>query len=194
MVIFYLLIILFSWPQNTDWKLEKDKNGIKVFTRKLDGYPVRQFSVETKVKGQIEDLDSLFRKIKNYPNWMADIEKVDEIKQLDKNTYQYYLILDSPFPSSNRDLMVEIKFLYPQKDILRLEIKDLKHLKDPQKGLVRIKNLEGFWQFEMMDNDSLLIKNQFISDPGGNIPNWVTNQFLIQNPFETTQSLIKQLE
>ncbi|WP_215226402.1 SRPBCC family protein [Echinicola shivajiensis] len=194
MFIFYLLIILFSWPQNTDWKLEKDKNGIKVFTRKLDGYPIRQFSVETQVKAQIKDLDSLFRKIKNYPNWMADIEKVDEIKQLDENTYQYYLILDSPFPSSNRDLMVEIKFLYPQKDILRLEIKDLKHLKAHQKGLVRIEDLEGFWQFEILDNDSLLIKNQFISDPGGNIPSWITNQFLIQNPFETTQSLIKQLE
>ena len=51
----------------------------------------------------------------------------------------------------------------------------------------------GHWEFEK-DGEKTIISNRFLSDPGGSIPNWVTNSFISRNPFNTIKNLKAQIE
>jgi hypothetical protein len=44
-----LLLFISSFSQSHEWKLDKDENGIKVYTRPIEGFPVDELRTETVV-------------------------------------------------------------------------------------------------------------------------------------------------
>ena len=106
--IFALLFFLFQ--QESEWRLDKNEKDVKVYTRKVDGFQVRQFRVESFTSAPISIIDRLFRDISEYPKWMPDVTGAKLLDQVDENTYIYYMTINSPFPVSDRDLVAKMTF------------------------------------------------------------------------------------
>ena len=174
------------------YRVEKDKNGIKVYTRKVEGFPIREFRVEAETTATLEEISALFRNIPEYPLWMPDIEETFLIEQVSPDIYIYHMIIGAPFPVTNRDLVTEMTFSQTD-EVLRIDYRILPDHIPEKDDHVRMRYFTGHWQFESID-DKTIITNRFLSDPGGSIPNWVTNSFISRNPFNTVKNLKDQLE
>lgn len=55
-------------------------------------------------------------------------------------------------------------------------------------GYVRVTRVDGFWQFTPLD-DKTEVTYQVHMDPGGSVPSWLANKFVVEAPFNTLRAL-----
>lgn len=189
-----MLIPFLMFPiQDTSWRLDKDKNDIRIYTRKVGNYSVRQFRAEASTHAPIARLDSLLRDISHYVDWMPDISTARLVKKEGPDTYIYYMTIETPALVSERDLVTRMRFSYPDENTLRIEYLHTPDEYPVQEDFVRMSYFEGFWEFTRTGSKTL-IRNQFLSDPAGNLPKWVINSFIASNPYNTIESLKEEIE
>jgi hypothetical protein len=51
----------------------------------------------------------------------------------------------------------------------------------------------GYWMLSPSEGGTE-IEYSFLADPGGNIPAWLANQFIVSNPFKTIKGLRNHLK
>ena len=56
-------------------------------------------------------------------------------------------------------------------------------------GIVRIEEAKGIWKFTQKENGETKVLYQFLGDPGGNIPSWIINIFIVDGPYKTLMNL-----
>lgn len=57
-----------------------------------------------------------------------------------------------------------------------------------QQGFVRVSKVEGFWNLTPRE-DEIEVVYQVHSEPGGSVPAWLANSFVVDAPFNTLQGL-----
>ncbi len=188
-----LIAPMFLSFQENEWRLDKNKNEVKVYTREIEGFQVRQFKVESHTSASITRIDDLLRNISEYESWMPDVTSAKILEQPDENTYIYHMTINSPFPVNDRDLVTKMTFAYPTENSLRITYEGLPDYYPEQDKHVRISHFRGFWEFTET-GDETVIRNQFLTDPSGSIPSWVINSFMASNPYNTVIALKKEIE
>jgi len=189
LIVFFLLL----FQQESEWRLDKNEKDVKVYTRKVDGFQIRQFRVEAVTSGSITSINELFRNISEYPNWMPDIIGAELLEQVDENTYIYHMTINSPFPVNDRDLVAKMTFTQSTENDLQITYEEVPDYYPIQKGNVRISKFEGYWKFTHSGNKTI-IQNRFLTDPSGSVPTWVVNSFMASNPFNTVMALKNEIE
>ena len=191
--VFALILLSLTDVQSDGWHLDKDRKGIRVYTREVKGFDIRQFRVLSNTSGKPEDIEHLIRDLDNYDDWMPDVSSCKLLDMEDENTLVYHMTIDSPYPVKNRDLVARMKFSRPEPNILRITYENLPDYLPQSKKAVRIPYFTGYWEFTSV-GDSTQIRNQFLSDPGGSVPSWIINAFMAGNPYQTVLNLKEQVE
>ena len=189
----FLLMPSVQAQDTTEWRLDKDKEGVRIYTRKVGDFPVRQFRTEAETVASTAEIDSLLRNVTGYSNWMPDVEEAVIVKRISENTYIYRMQINTPALITDRDLVAQMTFTYPDKNTLRITYENKPDLVPTKDGYVRMSHFEGYWEFTRLEGKTV-IRNQFLSDPSGSIPKWVINSFMASNPFHLVLNLIDQVE
>lgn len=190
-VLFVVFILLVSIPvlvaQQTDdlqWKLSKDQDGIKVYTRKVKGYKLKEFKAITTVNASPETLLAVIREVDKYPEWISHIEDAYAVEKVSNDEVYVYTETKLPWPFSNRDIVTHSK-LYWEGDTAFVKMTGVSDFIPKNKGVVRIPFSYGTWTYKPIRDGLTEILYQFQGDPGGNIPGWLANMFIIDGPFKT---------
>ncbi len=175
-----------------DWTLAKDKNEVQVFTRKVDGYSLKEYKGVTTVKASVADILVIMRDVAAYPKW----QNVKTVKMLEKKSddeFIYYTITDAPWPVSDRDNISQTTITKNDKGEVRINIIALPDYQKPVSGMVRIPEFKGFWKLIPQADNITKIVHQGLADPGGNIPDWLANASVVDTPFDSLVELRKML-
>ncbi|MEM0941367.1 MAG: START domain-containing protein [Bacteroidota bacterium] len=171
----------------TSWKLRKDKDNIKVYTRDVENSKLDEFRGEVTISTSIDRIIELFQAVELMEKWVPDCKKATLIKLEEEHQY-HYVETHVPFPLSNRDTYVHYHYIRSDKDV-RVVFEGLPEYESNKKGLVRIPYLKGYWLLQFLDVNQTSVTYQVHADPGGIIPNWLANSEAIDNPFETLKNL-----
>ena len=194
----YLLLINFLFFQvatGSDWELKKDKSGIQVSTRSFEGSSFDEFKGVTTISNvSLTEVLDIILDVKNYTSLFPDCVNPRILKQ-DGKFYDIHSVeVKTPWPVKSRDA------IYEQKTTLSADNKkaqvNLKPMPDfiPEKeGLLRIQKGTGFWELEEDVNRNVKVTYQFHGDPGGDIPSWLANSFVVSQPFQTLNNLKNRL-
>ncbi len=193
----YLLLFLFILHPTIDseWVLKKDKSGITVYTRSVKGSSFDEFKgVTTIANVSLTEVLDVILDVKNYTSLFPDCVNPRILKQ-DGKFYDIHSVeVKTPWPVKSRDA------IYEQKTTLSADHKKaqviLKPMPDyaPEKeGLVRIQKGTGFWELEEDAARNVKVTYQFHGDPGGEIPSWLANSFVVTQPFQTLNNLKNRL-
>ncbi len=191
------LVILFCFQNlsaNEDWVLKKNQNNIKIYTRSSDQSSFAEFKgVTTLQKCELNKVLELLLDVDNYEAWFPDCmnSKILELKSAYHNIH--YSETKSPWPAQDRCGVYEQKTVLSE-DGKRAEMVFIALPDYPVevKKMVRITEAVGKWILEE-SNDELKITYQFNGNPGGDIPSWLANTFVVKHPFETLESLTKRM-
>ncbi len=188
---FITVIFLFTvnfLPAQVDsvdsWKLEKDRNGVKVFTRKTNGFKLKEFKAITKVEATPEILLNIIREAEKYPDWMAHLSRSHIVKKISDNELYIYSESDLPWPFSNRDIVTQ-SLLYWEGNTAFVRMTGISDFIPDNKGIVRMPYSNGLWIFNPVSKGVTEIIYQYQGDPGGSIPGWVANLFIVDGPYKT---------
>lgn len=179
-----LSFTVMDWQNDKEWKLEKDKNGIKVYTQKQSDN-LKAFKAITKTNKSMLELENLVEKVENYPQWMSDVATCRQIKLVHADEAYVYSTSDAPWPIKDRDIVTKANCIKSKDGSLRYEFQTYPGKVEELEDYIRIKKAKGSWHFIPLDDGQIEITYQFYADPGGSIPTWLVNLFIVKGPYET---------
>jgi hypothetical protein len=194
-----LVIIFFSLAFNVaaqdNWDLSKNKNGIKVYTRKTDSSDFKSVKVVAVMTGTCDKLSGILLGVDRNIKWVYHTKTLRLIKRFSSNELIYYAETSLPWPMRNRDQAIRIN-LYPDSINHSLKIITTGEPKaiPETKGIVRVAYFLGIWQVKEISDGKISIEYYLNVDPGGSIPAWISNMFVAKGPYETFVNLSELLK
>jgi len=176
-----------------DWTLEKDKEGIQIFTRKIEDYAIKEYKAITTLKTTIAKLTNLLKDHENLKAWFVKCPVSKRLKKVSENEYYVYFLNDAPWPVSDRDNITKMTFELLDNGTQLIHLKGVPDYLPEKSGIVRLPRMQAKWMFEPAANGMVKITQQVLADLGGNIPGWLVNFAIVEAPFETLYNLRKQL-
>jgi hypothetical protein len=187
--IYYVIVLLIIRSTmahaQEGWKLERDKEGIKVYSKSFEGSNFKSFKTQMAMKGSVQTFVALLQDIDNMQEWGYSLKSTELLKRSGDTIQIYYAEATAPFPFENRDGIYSNKFRWDNKNkVLFVEIELLPDYLKKKDKVVRVKG-KGYWSVKVLKNDMLDITFSMQVDPGGSIPGWVANIFVDATPYET---------
>lgn len=197
-IILFFIFTFFSSFYSSDqihiWRLEKNENGIKVYSRPMNGFDFREVRVVNKVKSTLAAIVAVIFDTKNYPKWVYGCSGTSTLKFLNDQEFYNYQVTDLPWPLSDRDVVSHFKV---SQDPLTLKVTFAKtgmsdYIPDKE-GMVRVQHFQSITVLTPLAGDSVQIELEMHLDASGNIPDWVVNENMVAAPYNSTVSMIKQI-
>lgn len=181
--------------QATGWKLSKDKDDIKVYTRQVEGKKFKEFRAVITINASRESLINTINDVENKPNWMTNLASAKLIKQLNENEYIYYYISDLPWPLRSRDLVMHFK-MEPDSSLNSVTIfyKAVPDYIPEEPGRIRVKYANGYWNLTSICKNKTVIEYLVSGDSKVHLPTWAINRFMIESPYKTLFKLRKFMD
>jgi len=195
MWVFVVLSVFLTPPDSLyGWELAKEdkKNEIEVYTRRVEASNFKEYRAVMKVKTSLSSLVALVDDISACHSWIDTCREGRLLKRISpKETYNY-TINDAPWPVSDRDAAVLNTISQdPKNRIVTIKIEGVPEYIPPQKGLVRVKMIKGYWQFTPLENSCTKVVYQVHNDPGGDLPSWLVNSVAVSQPYNTLLNMKK---
>lgn len=188
---FAFLMILFVsivYAQDT-WKLEKDKQGIKVFTRKATKSNIKDSKTELIVKGTPDEVIKEFRNVSNHKMWMHRIGTSELVKKINDNEFYAYYVAKAPWPVTDRDVVAHYNIKKESNGNYVINCVGKPNEIPVKEGRVRVPKLNASWEITANKNGTTKIVYITSSEAGGSIPDWLANSSASDTPFETVAAL-----
>jgi hypothetical protein len=190
-----LVLSSFTWRfQIDDWLLEREKKGIKVFTKKSRWGKLRDSKAEMLLpNAKIDELVKFICDFDNYPNWVPRCREAKVLARISDNEFIAYMIFRSPWPVADRDCVVRVKLTRdPATGTVNIhETSEPKYI-NRRSNVIRIEQMYSNWRI-VPQAGGLMVTNEYSTNPGGSIPDWLTNTQSVDNPYDiftTIQNVI----
>ena len=172
------------------WHQVKDKNNIKVYTSESDSSDIKHIKVTALFDGSLDKIKAIFLDIGKQKDWVYGTKQSYVLKETSEQDLLYYVETSLPWPLSNRDIAIDMKFDENKKDnTMVIRTVGVPSAIPVKKGIVRVPHFTGDWYFKETGNNKLSIEYYLFVDPGGSLPAWVVNIFISRGPYETFSKL-----
>lgn len=178
--------------QASDWKLAKDdtKNGIQVFTRVVEGSPLKEFRGVANVPATITAAVALVNDHSAGPDWIQDCKELKTLERPSPTEAHFYMVTGAPWPVKDRDSTIYSKLSQdPETKEARVDMEIRTDLMEEKKGRVRITEMHGSWVFTPVDAETTQVTYQAHADPAGSLPNWLINSLVVDMPYTTLKNM-----
>ncbi|MBE0648487.1 MAG: hypothetical protein IH596_11965 [Bacteroidales bacterium] len=194
-IIISVIFFLTTYLNAQSWEFIKERDGIKIFTRKEAGSPLKSFKGVMEVYSTMEMIGTIVGNVKNFDWWDDDIRELQVISHEENVRTQYYLIYDVPWPLQDRDLCADAKVTIDsvtgKKTIFATPLFDII---PEEPDIIRIKNYWQRWTIEPLPNGMKRLTLEGFVDPGGIVPAWLYNMVITDTPLNLMREVKKRVE
>jgi len=193
----YLLFLVFALPFQVtaqEWELAKEKEGVQVFTKKVEGSPFKAYRAVMTMNTTVAALDTLMRDQQAMTTWFDRCLKCEQLKQVSDNEFYIYFVNDGPWPVQDRDNISHATFDYKPDGALWIRLIGVADYLPKKKNLVRLPEITAHWEFQPLSDGKVKIVQQAHIDLGGSVPGWVANLAVVDSPYNTMINLRNTLK
>jgi hypothetical protein len=192
-----LCAAIFSISANAqnDWRLKREQSGIKIYMRTNEHSSFNEIKVEMTIQSKPSALVALLLDVPNHAHWVYNVRTSYVLKKMSGNELYFYEVVDSPFPASDRDLVVHLKITQDSATkIMNISAINIPEYIPPKKGIVRVPVSNESWKVIPINKNFLRIEYYLEIDPGGSVPAWLLNNFAEKGPYESFRHLQEQVD
>lgn len=166
------------------WELVRESDGIKVYSRMIEGSQKADFKGESEENVDIDTVASILLDIPSYPAWIKYIKESRIIKKIDDDNFYVYQRFMFFWPYKDRDIIVKIHIERPyEKGYLFATMDAVNDTKmyPPRKDCVRMSEMTGEITVRYVSSGVTEGNFQEQFTPGGHVPDWIAkkiNEFL----------------
>lgn len=179
-----------------NWTLSKEVGDIKVYTRKLADHKFEQVKIVAQIKSSIKEIVAILEDIPGQKDWVyatKDVYKISEGKEA--HSVNYYLSMDMPFPSKDRDVIINYtRHQDPETLIVLTQSQVTSDLVKPFDKMERIRDFKSTYKLTPITDELTEVIYHLNADPGGTLPAWIVNMFTTKGPYQTMMDLKKKAE
>jgi hypothetical protein len=192
---FALLMFSCSDLFSQSWDFVKEKDGIKIFTRKEANGSLKSFRGQVDMRTSMDKVYAIVGDIKSTDNWDENIREMKILSYQKDVGFTYYLIYKLSWPLHDRDLSVEAKISKdPATGIITVYTESRPKLVPEDPELVRIRNYWQRWTVQPLNKGHVRLVLEGYADPAGNIPGWLYNMVITDTPYKMLRDIRKRVE
>ena len=179
-----------------DWVLQKEQDGIRIYTRTVSGSDFAAFRGETVLDTDLSTLIAVHTDVDYVKDWLQDCTHSELIGEFDPEGYHAYFRTDAPWPVADRDYVLRYEIDQdPETYAVTLPFETEVAVRPESNECVRMTELTGFWKMTPLGDGRVSVVYEVSrADPAGSLPSWLANAFVVDQPFETLRKLRRQVE
>jgi hypothetical protein len=187
LVIFYVGDWIWYKSGSNEWKLARDRDGIKIWTLKTSGSRITKIKLRMQLKSKLASMIKLIEDPASGPDVGAKEVNMLEMKVSPAGDFSAYYEckIDLPFPFKDRQSVILI--LHSQDSIskkIEMNIFAAPNKLPPDDSYVRPTHMHNIWYLTPLENGLIDIEYYQDSDIGGSVPYFVNNVIAIEALFE----------
>jgi hypothetical protein len=176
------------------WQLTKEDQGIRIYLAPMPGSDYKEYKVEFSVAATLTELVAINIDVPGTSGWMDGVEKSTKVEGTDQR-YITHTLTKVPWPAKDRDAVAETWVEQdPESLVTYVRFHSVDGKVPLNKKYERVKSVKGFWQFTPKGNGMVDVVYQNHSEPGGSIPGWLANMFVVDVPLASVKNLLKAMK
>lgn len=183
-----------------DFELVKADRNISLYERwvKHNGNTVRELKADFFVKAaSAQDVVALLKNPAKGPRWNTNAKSYKIAYTTNDAVWLTYVRYKIPWPMDDQDC--SLKYSFNKRDlnnpVCNIYFEGILTEKFPVvKNVTRITGTRGKWVVEKVNNGSLKITYQIVTDKSASVPRWVSDPIIHDNLFKTITEFRKLLE
>jgi hypothetical protein len=194
LMVFFTLMLSCSMAAQS-WDFIKEKDGIKIYTRREAGKSLKSYKGVTDINVPAEKIFALLEDVNNTDWWDKNLTQIKVLFYEKGKKAQYYLVYDLPWPVIDRDLCVDVTITFdPVTGERRINAVSLNGFIPESNDKVRIKNYWQTWSVIPAGKETTHVELEGSVDPAGKIPDWISNIVIIESPFKAISEVKERME
>ncbi|GAB4038981.1 START domain-containing protein [Spirosoma gilvum] len=178
-----------------EWKLEKDKNGIRVYSRHLDGSRLKEIRVDCDIQASLSQLVAFLSDVDQYSQVVYKNKSAQLLRRVSETEFYYYSESEMPWPATNRDLVIHLRLAYdPTSRVLQINTNSVTDMVPPKEGLVRVAFWQAVWHVSALADNKMHVSYTFQVDPGGTLPAWLVNATAAVGPYQSFLNMREKIQ
>lgn len=173
----------------TEWVLDKQENGIDVYTRPVPGSGIKEFMGTAEIEDSVDAVLRVLRDSDRFKHWFPNTPESKLLAREDNVSYQYS-VMDAPWPVSDRDnVFRSVTKRDEATGVVEIQVTAAPDYFPEQANRTRVRKANGAWKLEPLEGDRTLVTFRMHLEPGGGIPEWLINARVVATPFEALTNL-----
>ncbi|WET09343.1 MULTISPECIES: START domain-containing protein [unclassified Pseudomonas] len=186
-------VLFAATAQAEDWQVAKDEDGIKVSLSEVAGSKYKAYRGVTVIKAPVAKIEALQEDAVGACTWIHECKSQKLLKQ-EGNKSWTYTQFKAPFPVTDRDSILEITTSKAADGSVTRTLLEVPTYQPEVKGYVRVAQVEGYWKLVPKGANETEVTYQVHTEPGGSVPSWLANKFVVDAPFNTLKALKERAE
>lgn len=196
-----ILLLLSTFSRSADasseaWEKVKDKNGITVFTRKVEGAKIKEFKATMIMDATVEQLIAIYSDPSLCTDWVPDCKNSKLTQQTSDKNLEFYREINTPWPFKNSDYVLAIEIGEQNSEgevvVKFIDVKPALTSDDNTSDCCnRLGMKKGYWMFSPMENEQVLVTYQEHFHPGVKVPSSLINAAMIDIPLQALAGMNK---
>ncbi|MDR6715190.1 hypothetical protein J2W83_004830 [Pseudomonas hunanensis] len=174
-----------AWAE--EWKVAKDEGGIKVSLSEVAGSEYKAYRGVAVIKAPLAKVRALQEDVAGACAWVYECKSQKLLKHEGDQSWTYTQF-NTPWPVTPRDSVLHITTVEGADGSLTRTLEEQPKYLPEEKGFVRVAQVQGFWKL-VPKGDSTEVTYQVHTEPGGSVPSWLANKFVVDAPFNTLRQL-----
>ena len=193
------LSVLCFFPQGAmaieyPWQLRLERDGIAVYTRRVEASPILEFKSSVIVNEPLEKVISFFEDETNLIRWYYQCVRAEVVRKNSLGERIFYFVINLGWPVKDRDcVFTQVKSLDPASGVISYNLCALPETLPRKKGKVRVLFLDATWRFTPLEGNRTEIYFQQHSNPGGSVPVFLVNRLSVEIPFHCLNNLRRMI-
>jgi len=189
-----LLSVLVMPVLASDWEevTYDSDDDIRVWTRHVKGSDMKAFRGVTVLESTVTAPIALLQDVKRANEWVFNCKAMDLIEELSSTNAIYYTVTSMPWPVKNRDSISETTITQnPDTGAVLVTMSARNDIFPVNDDHIRVTEFEGTWLIEPLEGNNIRVTYEAHADPGGALPSWLVNSFVVEAPLNTLREFRK---
>ena len=183
-----LSVLLAGVAHAEDWKVAKDEDGIKVSLSEVPGSQYKAYQGVTLINAPVAKISALQEDVAGACAWIHECKTQKLLKHEGDKSWTYTQF-NTPWPVTPRDSVLLVTSTTAPDGTLTRTLEGTPTYLPDEKGFVRVAQVKGFWKLVPKSANQTEVTYQVHTEPGGSVPSWLANKFVVDAPFNTLKAL-----
>lgn len=176
-----------------DWQVAKNEDGIKISLSDVAGSKYKAYRGETVINASVAQLRALQEDVAGACSWVHECKSQKLLKHEGDQSWTYTQF-NTPWPVTARDSVLHITTVQGADGSLTRQLEGAPKYIPEEQGFVRVAEVQGYWKLVPKGPNSTEVTYQVHTEPGGSVPSWLANKFVVDAPFNTLKALKARAE
>ncbi|WP_061239200.1 START domain-containing protein [Ectopseudomonas composti] len=175
------------------WQLEREEDGVSVYLADVPGSKYKAYRGVVTIKGDLAAVQAAQEDVAGSCAWIFSCQQ-QRLLDTKGNVSELYTRFEMPWPVEARDSVIQVTTRTDADGSVTRLLKAVPERLPEEKGFVRVPRVDGEWHLKPLEQGGVEVIYEVHTEPGGSVPSWLANSFVVDAPLQTLQGLRAKVE